>query len=275
MLKILVDFLIDFSNKVFTKENIRTLKRDKYIRNIIKLLIEYTELYEAITQFQEALIKWKNDGFINYIDSDFFFRVNKILNEMQDTYLKLRKLLIVSDYELFLSISYSLHCKINVFMVWQILSNLNEKNYDIYDKKQKTLILPNYSLLLDVNPISDMSKFDKEKRLKELTHSIDRITIEGIFVDILKYENYDNDMFHDCYNLYVASNAIWKESVKYCPIIPKECEVIYLPDDAWKVENIINETQKASDMLRNQIEKVRGLLTEFVGDDKVELIKYL
>lgn len=243
MIEALVTFLKDILSFVFQEDYLSKKKTDKYLKNYIRTLICMGRIQEQLISFSKSIEKWISDDFkyFPYLDFD----INTILyylDELNKHSIDFREMEYIFDKE-FEGVNISLHFKLKwgLFTLWKNIIELNRKNYFANGHADKKIFyIPDYSAL---------SIWD-ENMANKLCSIYENLMYDGY--DFIEYNNFSDLEFH-------------------CNKIKK----IELPKDKEEIEKILECTKFALDELNIAIRDAKMIFNLFVGENKIDIIKYL
>lgn len=259
MINIFLDMIKEITNKLFTKQALIDGKERRYISSLIKNIIYLNDLKYYLIEFRKMWSEWKNN-FSYYPEmpnSKLDTNISELLLNIMDNFRKLRTLMIYDHIDAINKLDFEIGGKINIFQIWHWIAMKNDGNLFNYNRYEKILYIPNYSFLItNTKPISKSSESDIRKAKKFLMDN----NYDFVYDDLLTPSEYIP-------LIRVTSEFEYKEKNYYLKI--------HIPEEMNYIDDIINYTDEAITDITAIIDGCNLTLKEYIGENKIDIIKYL
>lgn len=261
MINIFLEMIKELSEKLFSKQTLIEGKERRYISSLIKNIIFLNDLKYYLEEFNKMWVEWKKD-FTYYPqlpDIELNTNLSELLINIMKNFEKVRSLMIYDHVEAIDKLDFDIGGKINVFSIWFWIARKNAQCSFEYDRYKKFLYIPNYSYLIaNTKPISKASREDIKIAEKFLADA------------------------GDYYESYYIGNEI---SSEYIPLLKNNRKIHYnntdyylkicIPDEMHYIDDIIRYTEDAMIRITNILNCCNNTLREYIGENKLDIIKYL
>lgn len=257
MLELLIELISEFSKEVFSIKTLSKAKKKKHYKNFIRLIIDLSLLHEALTDFYNSLLLWKD----SVENQQWRFRCRPNLNSIQDIkrcvedisndLSRLHEVLLILNSVTFVENLYQyVVWKGSIFHVWDCILNKNLDDVFFRSEDNTKIYIPNYSLLTNDYTVKDMAD-----------------VIIQVYPAIIGYDNLENEK--EIMKLHV------EDRVYNCMKNVSCVKVISVENFQEELDLIISSTDEALKQLDALICTVKNSFDSINGENKSDWLLHL